>query len=285
MKRHVQYLLFLVTAIFLFFSFSVGVFAQSDTSSPVIINAGILSDVWYSTTTSVTEKDTVSIYSAFQNQTNKTLTGTADFFVDDTKISSVDFIAGTKTLIKLETQYSTVSGGHSVQVKISKIQEAGSNAIGPQNLLAFETAKKDLLVMAPPRDIAQTVTGTLQTVYTAINNYANGLATQVESFRQPQVLGTSTEMVTTPLSNNSKNTTTVSKGKISASNPQKGSTTVSTLQNNGKATVNTDNGQKNETPGISTPFNMMLDIATFLILHWLWVFLAIIALYLISRFR
>ena len=86
----------LITAVFLF-GFSVITFAESSTST-IQINAEILSNIWYSTTT-VNEDDIINIYAGFQNHSTKNLSGTAGFFVDDIQYNNQKFFDEYKKVI------------------------------------------------------------------------------------------------------------------------------------------------------------------------------------------
>ena len=123
----------------IFSTFSIKAFAQVS-SSTELINAEILTNIWYSTTT-VSENDNISIYAGFQNHSTKNLSLTAGFFVDDIQISKADYVASPKSLIKLETKYTAIRGSHTSQIKILDIAEVGGSTISKlsiENLLSKE---------------------------------------------------------------------------------------------------------------------------------------------------
>jgi len=113
--------LIMITVTVLFFGFFVRAFADAS-STTELINAEILSDVWYSTTT-INENDSINIYAGFQNHSPKNLSGTVGFFINDLQIATTDFVASPKSLIKLETDYKTVRGEYTIQVKVLDIAE------------------------------------------------------------------------------------------------------------------------------------------------------------------
>ena len=63
------------------------------------INAGILSDIWFSSIT--LDKDQVAIiYGSFQNSEDSDLLGTVSFWINENKINTLDFDAGSEKIIK-----------------------------------------------------------------------------------------------------------------------------------------------------------------------------------------
>ncbi|MCX6702174.1 MAG: hypothetical protein NTX96_03215 [Candidatus Zambryskibacteria bacterium] len=233
--------LFIIGILFLSFGFYTNAFAQT-ASTTQTINAEILSNVWYSTTT-INEKDVINIYAGFQNHSDKNLSGTAGFYVDDVEIAKTDFTAGPKSLIKLETPYTAVAGNHKAQVKILSIKESSID-----NLLASESEKKSLdvkyeitkeVVLAKAEDVANNVVNT-------INQYTDKLADYVESLKKP----------TESANSISKST---SQGKVLG--------------------TSTDNVLKNDKKPFSL-YNSFIDVLVFLIHKWVWI-LAIIFLFII----
>jgi hypothetical protein len=307
-------LLFLTTVLFLFLSTSSSAFAQTATStapSPVEkINAGILSDVWFSTTT-VSEKETMKIFSGFQNNSNKDLSGTATFFVDDLQTAQLVFNANSKSLIQLEASYTTVEGKHSVQVKISEIKETGNVAktLSVGDLIASESSKKSFTVkkIITPETIIQTIADTAVTAYKKVDTFAEDLATYVESFKKPAtpetvipetkpdtVTPTEKNTVTDPktgqlidqdqLKDIVTDPTDPTETAVATGTTQE-KTKQSTLLTGGKKTavqeVAPTTPPKTENAGGLSPVNMALDALAFLIRQWVWVLGAIAALALL----
>jgi len=241
-------ILFLVS-----FGFYTDTSAQT-ASTTQIINAEILSDVWYSETI-ISEKDIINIYVGFQNHSDKNLSGTAGFYVDDIEIAKSEFTAGPKSLIKLEAPYTAVGGNHKVQVKILSIKESSIS-----NLLASESEKKSLdvkyeitkeVVLAKAENIANVVVNTA-------NTYADKLANYVESLKTPTENSSSTPNLVSVSSQNS------TKGEVL------GTSTKNIPENNKKP---------------FSFYNSFLDVLIFLIHKWVWVVTVIFLLIIYSMFR
>lgn len=248
--------LFVLGAFFSMFFGSYSFVSAQTSSTTIPINAEILSNVWYSTNI-INEKDTINIYVGFQNHSDKNLSGTAGFYVDDLEINKVKFDSNPKSLIKLETPYTAVSGNHSVQVRITEIHSNSDASISVNNLEALESEKKGLnvkyqitteVVLDKASDIASIVVNNIDKYASTLADTVEGLKTPVENTTKSQissqttkpgaVLGTSTNAVTSP-----KNVS-----------------------------------------GFSF-YNLFLDVLAFLLRHWIWTFVALIFLVLFFIFK
>ena len=170
MKRNFKKVLLFISVILLSF-FSFKTFAQT-ASSTTQINAEVLTNIWYSTTT-INENDNINIYAGFQNHSTKNLSLTAGFFIDDVQIGKADYVASPKSLIKLSSAYTAEKGGHTAQAKILDIAEVGGSNIDKlsvDNLLAKESEKNSFNVIHQitqqevintAKDIANTVADTV----------------------------------------------------------------------------------------------------------------------------
>ena len=279
MKRDSKKVLLFISVILLSF-FSIKTFAQT-ASSTTQINAEVLTNIWYSTTT-INENDNINIYAGFQNHSIKNLSLTAGFFVDGVQISQSDYVASPKSLIKLSSAYTAIKGGHTAQVKILDIAEVGGSNIDKlsvDDLLAKESEKNSFNVVHQitqqeiintAKDIANTVADTVSkttdSVVKTIDTQANKLADYVESLKQPVEVSLS----------DSKTLTQTAKVKI----------TGKVL---GISTENTSNVQasiKNSQPinGFSIT-NMLLDALAFIIRHWIWSLVVVVVIVLFISFR
>jgi len=260
-KGYILRLFFGGMLFFVFFGFYSNTFAQT-ASTTETINAEILSDVWYSETI-ISEKDIINIYVGFQNHSDKNLSGTAGFYVDDVEIAKSEFTAGPKSLIKLEAPYTAVGGNHKVQVKILSIKESSIS-----NLLSSESEKKSLdvkyeitkeVVLAKAENIANVVVNTA-------NTYADKLANYVESLKTPTENSSS--------DSNLAFVSSVDKGLVSSQNSTKGAVL-------GTSTKNIP--ENNKKP--FSFYNSFLDVLIFLIHKWVWIVTAVFLLIIYSMFR
>jgi len=104
------------------------------------INAGILSDVWFSSL-SIDQDQDVTIYSSFQNSENYDLSGKATFWINDDKIETVDFDVRDGRVIKLESNWVSEIGDFEIKIIIDSLMN-GDEEINPDNLIKKETSIK-----------------------------------------------------------------------------------------------------------------------------------------------
>jgi len=237
--------LLVISVLFLCFGFYNNVFAQS-ASTTNVINAEVLYNVWYSTTT-VNEGDEINIYAGFQNHSGENISGSAGVFVDNIQISKVDFTTNPRSLIKLEAVYTAVRGEHIVQIKILDIK----------NLLASETEKKKLSVkyQITSADVLNSAKKVTNSIIDIIDIYTAKAADYVENLKQP--------VENSDIVSNSSSSTSIE--------------TQST---------NTQNDEQITATNWKTySYNLLLDIVAFLLRHWVWTFSAVIlfVLYLTLR--
>lgn len=277
--------LFIAGMLVFSFGFCANALAQT-ASATDLINAEILSNVWYSTTAPINQGDTINIYAGFQNHSLKNLSGTAGFYVDDLEIKKVDFTASPKSLIKLETKYTAVTGSHKAQVKIldiKEIQDSETATLSVDNLLAKETEKKDFSVVEPQltqEAVLEKVANIANTVVNKGNQYADTLANYMESLKTPTENSPDSAGVLTNVVNTAKNLVpSQNKNQEKVQGEVLGASTEYIPDtSNTSDTSNTPNKQK----GFSF-YNPLIDIAVFLIHQWVWVLTAILLfiLYLI----
>jgi len=234
-----------ISVLFLCLGFYTNTFAQS-ASTTSVINAEVLYNVWYSTTT-VNEGDEINIYAGFQNHSDENVSGTAGFFVDSAQISKVSFTANPKSLIKLEAKYTAVRGEHTVQVKISDIK----------NLLASETEKKSLSVkyQITSADVLNSAKKVTNSVINIIDTYTAKVADYMENLKQPD-----------------ENSDIISSSSSS--------TNIETQSTNTQS-----GGQMTTTNWKTYSYNLLLDIVAFLLRHWVWTFSSIIIFILYLTLR
>lgn len=259
MFRRLTSCLFFVGVFLIFFGFYNNTFAQT-TPTTQTINAEILSNIWYSTTT-VNEKDIIKIYAGFQNHSDKDLSGTAGFYVDDIEIYKSDFTASPKSLIKLEASYIAVRGTHKAQAKILSIKESQTDStttLSVGNLLASESEKNsfDVKYQITPQTILDQAGDIANTVVNTTNTYANKLANYVDSLKTPTENLVST---TTP----SLNTKEPLQGEV--------------LGTSTKAVIPNKSG--------FSFYNTFLSVLSFLIRHWAWVLGVIFLIIVYSMIR
>lgn len=105
----------LITSLILFFSyFYSGVFyarAETNSTNTEIINARVLSSVWFSKL-SISEGDNLKIYTAVQNNSGHDFNGTANFYVDGVDSANIDFVSNKNRLTEVSTSWLATPGSH-----------------------------------------------------------------------------------------------------------------------------------------------------------------------------
>ena len=241
--------LFFVFILFGFFGFFSFASAQTSASANPL-NAELLSNIWYSTTT-INENDQINIYAGFQNHSDKNLSGTAGFYVDNLEINKIKFSISPKSLIKLDSPYEALSGNHTVQVKILDLNEVQGNSTLPlsvNDLLAFESEKSGLNVKYKiTKDIILNKVNTIaNTIVNSIDKSTENLANLVEDLKKPE----------TPTS------------KVLGASTGSPQTTKDNKAGTGFSFLNTS-----------------IDILAFLLRHWIWTFVSLIFLILLFIFK
>ena len=85
--------------------------AETNSTNIEIINARVLSSVWFSKL-SISEGDNLKIYTAVQNNSVDDFTGTANFYVDDIDLASIDFVSNKNRLTEVSTSWLATPGSH-----------------------------------------------------------------------------------------------------------------------------------------------------------------------------
>lgn len=258
-KFFLNYILFPFLLFFGLFSLSHAEIA----SSTSLINAEILSNVWYSTTT-ISEGENINIYAGFQNHSLDNLSGTVGFYIDDIQISKSNFIANPKSLIKFEANYKPVRGVHTAQAKILDIAEEGinTNKLSIDNLLSKQTEKdrfsvsyKIEVIDKKPIDKVEDVALNIKK---SIDNEAESLATQLESYKKPIQI----------ISDINEKTNQLTQGKTSGT------------------VIKNSSSEKNNKTESGTPItNTLIDAGAFVIRKWMYSFATIIAVILFIVFK
>ncbi len=117
--------------------------------STPILNAGLVSDIWYSSS-SVTEGDIIKIYSGVYNSSQSKVTGMVTYFVDAIEVGKTTFSSEPKSLIQIETGWTATAGDHKVKVKISTSTanlaqiESNEEWLSVQKKITKESVQKDV---------------------------------------------------------------------------------------------------------------------------------------------
>lgn len=104
------------------------------------INAGLLSDIWFSKL-ELKNDDKVSIYGSFQNTSGKTITGEVIFYINEKEIDKEKFSVEDGKVTKLETSWTTETGDFDIKIIVDNLKIDGSD-ISPNSLIKKESLVK-----------------------------------------------------------------------------------------------------------------------------------------------
>lgn len=148
MKNKIQALVCLfekfLVASFLFLSFY-GTVLASDTK----INAGLLSDIWFSKI-EIKNDDNISIYCSFQNTSGKSLSGEVSFLVNNKEIDKKYFSVENNHVIKLETPWKSEVGDFDIKIVINSLkidgEELSVNSLIKKEIIDKIKIKREITV-------------------------------------------------------------------------------------------------------------------------------------------
>lgn len=163
-----------VLKIILIFAIFLGFCNFSYAETLPTVNAGVVSDVWYSSP-DIREGDMIKIYSGIYNSSNIKIIGNASYFIDSQEVQKVWFTSEPKSLIQIEAPWTALAGDHNVQVKVSTSTanlskaESSEGWISVQRRITKESLQKD----------TQNI---IDKAVKAIDPMAEKLATNIERF-------------------------------------------------------------------------------------------------------
>lgn len=170
------------------------------------LNAGVVDGVWFSSTTP-TEGEEVRIYTAIQNQSDETITGTVAFLVNGDIVGTAPFTVVRNDIIRVSTPYTFTGGEYDVSAYITSAQENNvaytTVSKTPVSVTKTKTAteRKLSLDAAPPvvADTADTVLTKSTEVLASVAPAVETAAEKIESFRDTFTTPTSTSTATVSL--------------------------------------------------------------------------------------
>lgn len=111
-----------LTVVFVFivslFSFASFVLASDQ------INAGLLSDIWFSKL-EIQNNDSVSIYGSFQNTSGKKIDGEVSFWVNDKELEKKNFNVEDNQVAKLESSWVAEVGDFDIKIVVNNLKVDG----------------------------------------------------------------------------------------------------------------------------------------------------------------
>ncbi len=234
--------------IFLAFTFSTLVSVPIAALAAADLNARILPTVWFSSL-SPKAGDVIYVHGAVQNESGKSFSGTAHFFVDGVDIGSVAYTSASGDLRDVNHAWKAVSGTHRVQVKVSAGLPEGGSLISYESDLVSISVK--ITVDAETIKVAQEgIVVAASSVAAKADTFLQGVADSIDGYRKEKVAeGAARQAVS-------------GKGQVlGASTSRVAASAESAVTNGG------------------------LSALSFLIHHWIWTLSAGLIIWLFFKFR
>jgi len=222
-----------------------------------VINARLLPTIWYSNLTAK-DGESITIYAGIQNNSGINFSGTANFFVDDSKIATNNFSSQTDNLINVSATWLAVPGSHNVQVTIDPVLASSTVLVSTVSDKSSMTIIRNI----DPVAIQNAVTSGASTVINQTNYIANNLADKVETWKNPA----------TPQSLFGNGV------KANGSNGSGGGN-VSGGATSKPSKISSDG---NISP-VTFVYNTFVDLLAFLIRNWKWTIGSMVVLYIIYK--
>jgi len=253
------------------------------------INAGILSDIWFSSLT-LDKDQSVIVYSSFQNSEESDLSGTVSFWINENKINTLDFNAVSKKIIKLESPWNTEVGDFEIKIVIDSLVQNGAQ-INPQDLIKKEAKLK--IKINRKIDI-EYITGVGANVY---NNAVKTIDRIVENTnerlegvkaRDTSINGTVAGIQYTNDDTGSDRATNGTVAGIQYTNDDTGSSWANEgnkATSNENIQVKKDDIESAKNSSLSSLKNIFIEIVQFLLKHWQITSITLLALLVLWFFR
>jgi hypothetical protein len=253
----------------LFFNFSI-VSAQENQTE---INARILPTVWFSTL-SIKDQENIKIYAGIQNNSDINFDGEAIFYIDDEEYSKTTFSSEIDSLKDVSTNWITKPGNYEIQVKIS-----ATNIPEEKILVSYESDKIEIKIKREitPEVVQEMVVNTAGSAVRTVDQLANSLADQIESYKQSEIINGSVS------SNNSgENNETPAQGGDDSS--EGGDVLGAFTEESGEEGEVLGESFLGNNKQLITVFNVLMDVFAFLVRKWRWTLAGLILLILIIKF-
>jgi len=153
------------------------------------INAGLLSDIWFSKL-KLENQDAINIFGSFQNTSGQNLNGQFSVYINDEKINSGDFEVADGSIGKIEANWQAKVGEFDIKFTIDAIQ-SGEIAIATSTLVANEASLKIKINQKIDINYVKEVTSNVyNNTITTINNVTQKASDKLESKKTRESSGT-----------------------------------------------------------------------------------------------
>lgn len=163
------------------------------------LNAGVINGVWLSNP-SPEAGETVRIFTAVQNSSGETVTGTVAFLVNGDIVGTATFTITNNDVIPVSTEYTFEDGAHDISAYITSSDDSVAYTIAPDISVSVarkapvttEETKETANATTSLASITDTVTQKSRETLDSVQPIAERAAKRVETFRDSFVQATST---------------------------------------------------------------------------------------------
>lgn len=176
------------------------------TSHPAALNAGVINGVWFSNP-NPEEGELVKIFTAVQNSSDETISGTVAFLVSGDIAGTSVFTVQSNDIISVSTEYIFEDGAYDVSAYITSVDDNSVvYTVVPDTSVSVtrraptvntqpEIDNKNKNASSTLESITDIVTGSGKSILTNIDPVAESVAENVEEFRDSFLASTTTPAV------------------------------------------------------------------------------------------
>lgn len=241
-----------------------------------VVNAGLVGSIWYGDRELIENKET-SIHSAFYNQTNTEITGTAVFRIGESELARTSWVAREDTLVPLEAVWKPTSGKHTITVSIVE-----STAPVEMSTVSTTVSVKKAPIVVPEITV-QNATNTVKTIVETIKERGDAYAdTLAEQLQAQKIQNTNTSSVQVQKTTDQKqedgtNTSREADGEVLGAQDS----TEDAGEINSVLGISTENLSPETKTKIVRAHNAGIDGITWIVRNWQWAALALVLLLII----
>lgn len=174
-------------------------------SAHAALNAGVINGVWFSNP-SPEAGESVRIYTAVQNSSDATVTGTVAFLVNGEIVGTAKFSVTSNDAVPVSTEYIFEDGAYDVSAYITSSDDSVAYTIAPDTSVSVvrkapttpQESANTTAATTTLKTIAETVTQKSKETLDSIQPVAEQAAQRIESFRDSFVQPTASTSQATP---------------------------------------------------------------------------------------
>lgn len=251
------------------------------------INAGLLKNIWYSST-DIYEKDQIKIFGGIYNQSTTTFSGVAITYLDNKEIGRESFISKPESLLEVSSKWTAEKGRFSIQIKLSDIifsNVVATSSYSPNSLLSSESDTVTLSVnnKITLEEVKTTVTNVATNLLEIIDDKANNLAEQILTLKKPVEDNISKTSLDSSVSIQDTSTANSNMGSVAGSDI--GNVLGAETKYEGVASTGADLFSKIKNSSFVTNiYNKLIELLSVIVVYWKITLFVVIALILLFKF-